>query len=179
MPELIRSRDLSLIGTSGNDGSRRCPFDSKNARYFSRRSLSDVHFMEKRPFMFTSRKITDKDSIAHFAALVNRFPAKSSGSGVGGRYVLRSPVSPSSIAGAQTACSFPSTTRGKALGWCVALCDAPQQRRSRLPGTRTLGGAWRYVLRSPVSPSSVASRHLPHPGEGYCGGLVRRRDTAE
>jgi hypothetical protein len=45
MPELIRSRDLSFIGTRGKEGSLRCPFDSKNERYFSLSSLSEVHFI--------------------------------------------------------------------------------------------------------------------------------------
>jgi len=43
MPEFIRIRDLSLWGISGKEGRRRCPLDSKNERYFSLRSLRDVH----------------------------------------------------------------------------------------------------------------------------------------
>ncbi len=40
------------------------------------------------------------------------------------------------------------------------------------------GGGVTWV-RPPVSPSSVASRHLPHPGEGYCGSSVRFRDSVD
>jgi hypothetical protein len=43
MPELISSRLLSSFGISEKLGSRRCPFDSKNDRNFSRRSFSPVH----------------------------------------------------------------------------------------------------------------------------------------
>jgi hypothetical protein len=45
IPELIRRSDLSFIGTKGKEGSLKCPFDSKNERYFSRSSLSEVHFI--------------------------------------------------------------------------------------------------------------------------------------
>ncbi len=45
MPELMRSRDLSPFGTSEKLGKRRCPLLSKNERYFSRKSLRDVHFI--------------------------------------------------------------------------------------------------------------------------------------
>ena len=49
MPEFISSKDLSLLGTNEKLFSRICPFDSKNERYFSRRSLSEVHSINIHP----------------------------------------------------------------------------------------------------------------------------------
>jgi hypothetical protein len=45
IPELMRSRDLSLFGISEKLGNLICPLLSKNERNFSRRSLSEVHFI--------------------------------------------------------------------------------------------------------------------------------------
>jgi hypothetical protein len=45
MPELMSRREGSLWGTSGKEGRRRCPLDSKKERYFSRRSFRLVHSM--------------------------------------------------------------------------------------------------------------------------------------
>jgi len=54
IPEIIRSNDLSLFGTSENEGRRRCPLLSKNERYFSLKSFNDVHFILKIPFGFSN-----------------------------------------------------------------------------------------------------------------------------
>ena len=45
------------IGMSGKLGRRRCPFDSKKDRYFSRSSFSPVHFIRIPPVIFHRRRI--------------------------------------------------------------------------------------------------------------------------
>ena len=45
MPELISKRLLSPLGTKEKLFSRKCPFDSKKDRYFSRISFNPVHCM--------------------------------------------------------------------------------------------------------------------------------------
>ena len=45
IPEFIKRSDLSLLGTSEKLGSRKCPLLSKKERYFSRKSLREVHFI--------------------------------------------------------------------------------------------------------------------------------------
>jgi hypothetical protein len=45
IPELMSKSDLSFMGTRGKLGRRKCPFDSKKDRYFSLKSLREVHFM--------------------------------------------------------------------------------------------------------------------------------------
>ena len=43
MPEFMRRSELSFMGIRGKLLRRRCPLLSKNERYFSLRSLRDVH----------------------------------------------------------------------------------------------------------------------------------------
>ena len=43
IPELIKSRLLSLFGIREKLGSLKCPLLSKNERYFSLKSFNDVH----------------------------------------------------------------------------------------------------------------------------------------
>ena len=57
IPEFIRSKDLSLLGTKEKLGNLRCPFDSKKLRYFSLKSFKDVHFIGQIPFKNKNLKI--------------------------------------------------------------------------------------------------------------------------
>jgi hypothetical protein len=45
IPEFIRRRDLSLLGTREKLGSLICPWLSKKERNFSLKSFSEVHFI--------------------------------------------------------------------------------------------------------------------------------------
>ena len=47
IPEFIRRRDLSLLGTREKLGSLKCPLLSKKERNFSLKSLSEVHCIVK------------------------------------------------------------------------------------------------------------------------------------
>ena len=57
IPEFIRSKDLSLLGTKEKLGNLKCPLDSKKLRYFSLKSFKDVHFIGQIPFKINISKI--------------------------------------------------------------------------------------------------------------------------
>ena len=72
-----------------------------------------------------------------------------------------SPISPSSGTGVQTACNFPSTTRGKA----PAVIPLSLETASDL---RQDG----KMLAPSVRPHPSLRATFPLEGEGYCGGMV-------
>ena len=51
IPEFIKRRDLSLLGTSEKLPRRKCPFDSKNDRYFSLNVFNDIHSIAIHPLL--------------------------------------------------------------------------------------------------------------------------------
>jgi hypothetical protein len=57
IPEFIRSKDLSLLGTNEKLGNLKCPLDSKKLKYFSLKSFKDVHFIGQIPFKNKNLKI--------------------------------------------------------------------------------------------------------------------------
>jgi hypothetical protein len=51
IPEFMSKRLLSFCGISEKLGSLKCPLLSKNERYFSLNSFSEVHSINRNPFL--------------------------------------------------------------------------------------------------------------------------------